>query len=45
LHNFKEHLPDEWHNKIAKIERKFFWAILISLASEFVEALIKDCRE
>ena len=38
-------MPDEWINKISKVERNFFWAVLISLAEEYVVALLKDCRE
>ena len=45
LPSFNEYMPDEW--SIAnpkKLERAFFWAILISLAPEYVEQLILDIR-
>ena len=44
LNNFLDYMPDEWSVKQSKVERSYFWAILISLAEEYVEALIKNCR-
>jgi hypothetical protein len=40
---FQAHMPDEWGGN-SKTERTFFWDILVTLAPEFVEELIKDCR-
>ena len=36
-------MPDEWSGN-SKTERTFFWDVLVTLAPEYVEALIKDCR-
>ena len=32
LNNFLDYMPDEWSLKLSKVERSYFWAILISLA-------------
>ena len=37
-------MPNDWTGN-SKTERGFFWDILTSLAPEYVEALIKDCRQ
>ena len=37
-------MPDEW-NGGAKTERPYFYQILITLAPEYVESLINDCRQ
>lgn len=43
LPNFREHMPDEWTGS-SKTERTFFWAVLVTLAPEYAEKLIQDCR-
>ena len=44
LPQFQEHMPDEW-NGSSKTERTFFWAVLTTLAPEYTEQLVLDCRE
>ena len=43
LGNFRAYMPDEWNGN-SKTERTFFWDILTTLAPEYVEELVKDCR-
>ena len=43
LPNFRAHMPDEWTGN-SKTERTFFWDILVTLAPEYVEELVLDCR-
>ena len=42
--DFKKYMPDTW-TATRKTERKFFWTILSTLQTDFVEHLIKDCRK
>ena len=37
-------MPEDW-TADHKTEREFFWGVLTTLAPEYVEALIKDCRQ
>jgi len=37
-------MPDEWSAESKKTERGFFYAVLITLAREYVENLVLDCR-
>ena len=37
-------MPDEW-NGGSKTERNFFWGVLVTLAPEYAEQLVLDCRE
>jgi hypothetical protein len=41
---FLAFIPDQW-NTAKKVERKFFWAILSTLAYPWVELLVQKCRE
>ena len=43
--DFVAYMPSEFSAVNKKTERNFFWAILATLASEFCEQLIIDCRE
>ena len=43
LEHFQAHMPDEWRGD-NKTERPFFYAVLASLAPDYVQELIKDCR-
>jgi hypothetical protein len=36
-------MPDDWHGN-SKTERTFFWDVLVTLAPEYCEEVIKDCR-
>ena len=45
LDNFALFMPDDWMNSPKKREREYFYGILATIASEYVEELIKDCRE
>ena len=40
-----EYMPSDWTATSKKTERPFFWSILISLAPQYVEQLVKDVRE
>ena len=42
LPGFLLHMPDEWRQDLKKAERSFFWAVLTTLAPEFVEQLVLD---
>ena len=45
LPRFPEYMPSEWNvQQPKKIERNFFFGILISLAPEYVEQLVLDIR-
>ena len=44
LSTFKHYMPSDWDGG-NKVERPFFWTILITLAPEYVEHLIIDCRK
>ena len=45
LPQFNEYMPNEWTiQKPKKIERDFFFSVLISLAPEYVEHLVLDIR-
>ena len=44
LPGFTQHIPEEWMADSKKAERTFFWAVLMTLAPEFVEELILDVR-
>ena len=45
LPRFTEYLPSEWGaNSLKKIERNYFFGILITLAPEYVEQLVLDIR-
>ncbi len=37
-------MPEEWRHDLKKAERTFFWAVLTTLAPEFVEQLVLDVR-
>ena len=43
LPDFAEHMPGDWTGN-HKTERPFFYGVLTSLAPEYVEQLIIDCR-
>ena len=43
LPNFKDYMPSDWSGN-SKTERPFFWAILVTMAPEFAEQLVLDCR-
>ena len=43
LQNFRAHMPDDWTGN-NKTERTFFWDVLVTLAPEYVEELVLDCR-
>ena len=45
LPEFLPHMPDEWRQDLKKVERSFFWAVLTTLAPEFVEQLVLDVRQ
>ena len=46
LPRFLEHIPSEWGaNNTKKVDRNFFFAILTSLAGEYVEQLVLDLRK
>ena len=36
-------MPDDWTGS-SKTERTFFWDVLVTLAPEYVEELVLDCR-
>ena len=36
-------MPEDWKGD-SKTERGFFYSVLITLAPEYVDELIKDCR-
>ena len=40
---FGRYIPDDW-TADKKTERNFFWSILITIAPEFVEQIVTDCR-
>ena len=44
LEGFADFMPPDWTGENSKTERGFFWGILTTMASEYVEELIKDCR-
>ena len=45
LPRFSEYLPDDWTlQNPKKIERNFFFGILISLAPQFMETVVLDVR-
>ena len=44
LDGFANFMPPDWTGENTKTERGFFWGVLSTLAPEYVEALIKDCR-
>ena len=37
-------MPPDWAADNNKTERTFFWGVLTTMAPEYVEELIKDCR-
>ena len=41
---FSDYVPSDWTANSKKTERSFFWSILISLAPEYVDQLVKDVR-
>ena len=43
LPNFRAYMPTDWTGN-SKTDRTFFYDILVTLAPEFVEELVKDCR-
>ena len=48
LPGYTNYIPDDWiHGQGApkRRERAFFWAILVTQALQYVEELIKDCRQ
>ena len=45
LPDFLGYMPKEYSSTSKKTDRNFFWAVLITLANDFVEQLIIDCRE
>ena len=44
LPDFKDYVPSDWSAQAKKTERPFFWAVLITLAADFVEHLVNDVR-
>ena len=45
LPRFSEYMPNEWDlQNVKKVERNFFYGVLISLAPEYVEQLVLDIR-
>ena len=40
---FRDYIPEEWFDNV-RVDREFFWDILCTLAYDFVDALIEDCR-
>ena len=45
LDGFFQHIPSDWSADSKKVDHTFFWQILITLALEYVEQLVIDCRE
>ena len=45
LPDFLGYMPSEYSAESKKTDRNFFWAVLITLANDFCEQLIIDCRE
>jgi len=45
LPDFASYIPDSWSADSKLLERPFFYGVLVSLAPDYVQALIKDCRE
>ena len=45
LPQFADYIPSTWTAESKLLERPFFYGILVSLAPDYVTALIKDCRE
>ena len=45
LPDFLSYMPDTWGPTSKLLERPFFYGVLVSLAPDFVTALIKDCRD
>ena len=45
LPGFLDHIPEEWRADAKKVERSFFWAVLTTLAPEYVEELVLDVRK
>ena len=49
LPGFVDHMPDDWigdgKGPRKRRERQYFWAILVTQAPQYVEELIKDCRQ
>ena len=40
---FLARMPDDW-TTTRKVERRYFWAVLSTLAPKFVEQMIWECR-
>ena len=38
-------MPDDWMGAPKKRERSFFYAVLMTQAPEYCEALVRDCRQ
>ena len=45
LATFIDYMPEDWIAKQSKVERNYFWTILVFLAEGYVQELIKDCRK
>ena len=43
IRDFLNFMPEDWTTS-RKVERTFFWIILVTLAPEYVEQLINNCR-
>ena len=41
---FLQYLPDQWSANAKILDRVFFYGVLTTLAPDFVDKLIKDCR-
>ena len=42
--DFLQYVPDEWAGGL-RADRSFFYAVLQTLAPEYVNALLQECRE
>ena len=42
--DFLAHMPDEWKDG-KRVDRTFFWTVMITLQPAFVDALVEDCRQ
>ena len=42
---FNDHVPEEWLADSKKAERSFFYAVLMTLAPEYLEQLVLDIRQ
>ena len=44
VRHFVKHIPTEW-DTARKVERDFYWGILCTLATDWVQKMMDDCRK